>query len=265
MKPAAKSSIPIEAEAIVPENFLSGADLSVWRGNRELKLDEVFVVSVEGDAERPEEVEVVLSGDNVFRLKRVGEYMDGGKITILGDIGMHCGNFMSGGTIEIHGNADGWLGREMAGGTIVCKGDAADYCASGYRGGRKGMTGGTVEVFGRAGDFLAESIGGGTVTVHGDAGDMAGAEMHGGTLIVHGDCGRPGANMKGGSCCAATAGTAGRCRRRGARKWAASSRSRMATARRPCSTGPSSIRSSISPTVSPVASSIAAGSAPTRP
>jgi formylmethanofuran dehydrogenase subunit C len=54
-------------------------------------------------------------GDATFRLKRVGEYMDAGKITVLGDIGMHCGNFMSGGTIEIHGNADGWLGREMAG------------------------------------------------------------------------------------------------------------------------------------------------------
>ncbi|KUK61563.1 MAG: Formylmethanofuran dehydrogenase, subunit C [Methanoculleus marisnigri] len=199
MKPAAKSFIPIEAESIVPKNFLAGADLLVWRGNRELRLDEVFSVSIEGDASRTEDVEVVLSGDT-FRLKRVGEYMDGGKITVLGDIGMHCGNFMSGGTIEVHGNADGWLGREMAGGTILCRGDVADYCASGYRGGRKGMTGGTVEVFGRAGDFLAESIAGGTVTVHGDAGDMAGAEMHGGTLTVHGDCRRPGANMKGGSC-----------------------------------------------------------------
>ena len=200
MKPAERSFIPIEAEAIVPKNFLAGTDISVWRGNRELRLDEVFSVSVEGDADRPEDVEVVLSGDETFRLKRVGEYMDGGKIVVLGGIGMHCGNFMSGGTIEIHGNADGWLGREMAGGTILCRGDAADYCASGYRGGRKGMTGGTVEVFGRAGDFLAESLAGGTVIVHGGAGDMAGAEMHGGTLVVHADCSRPAANMKGGSC-----------------------------------------------------------------
>ena len=200
MKPVERSFIPIEAEAIVPKNFLAGTDISVWRGNRELRLDEVFSVSVEGDADRPEDVEVVLSGDETFRLKRVGEYMDGGKIVVLGGIGMHCGNFMSGGTIEIHGNADGWLGREMAGGTILCRGDAADYCASGYRGGRKGMTGGTVEVFGRAGDFLAESLAGGTVIVHGGAGDMAGAEMHGGTLIVHGDCSRPAANMKAGSC-----------------------------------------------------------------
>ncbi|MDK2916794.1 MAG: formylmethanofuran dehydrogenase subunit [Euryarchaeota archaeon] len=199
MKPAT-GFIPIEAESIVPKNFLSGTDLLVWRGNRELRLDEVFTVTVEGSADRAEEVEVVLSGDGTFRLKRVGEYMDGGKITVLGDIGMHCGNFMTAGTIEIHGNADGWLGREMAGGAIVCRGDVADYCASGYRGGRKGMKGGTVEVFGRAGDFLAENLADGTVIVHGDAGDMPGAEMRGGTLIVHGDCSRPAANMKGGSC-----------------------------------------------------------------
>ncbi|MFA7562900.1 MAG: formylmethanofuran dehydrogenase subunit C [Methanoculleus sp.] len=199
MKPATKGFIPIEAESIVPKNFLSDTDLSVWRGNRELRLDEAFEISVEGDADRPEDVEVVLSGET-SRLKRVGEYMDGGKITILGGIGMHCGNFMSGGTIEIQGNADGWLGREMSGGTIVCRGDVADYCASGYRGGRKGMKGGKVEVFGRAGDFLAENLAGGTVIVHGDAGDMAGAELRGGTLIVHGNCSRPAANMKEGSC-----------------------------------------------------------------
>ena len=95
MKPTSKSFIPIEAESIVPKNFLSGTDLSVWRGNRELGLDEVFSVSVEGEADRPEDIEVVLSGET-FRLKRVGEYMDDGKITVLGDIGMHCGNFMSG-------------------------------------------------------------------------------------------------------------------------------------------------------------------------
>ena len=200
MKPVARSFIPIEAESIIPKNFLSGTDLSVWRGNRELSLNDIFSVSVEGEADNPEDVEIVISGDGLFRLKRVGEYMDGGKITILGDIGMHCGNFMSGGTIEIHGSADGWLGREMAGGTILCRGDAADYCASGYRGGRKGMTGGAVEVFGRTGDFLAENIAGGIVTVHGDAGDMAGAEMRDGTLVIHGDCSRPAANMKGGSC-----------------------------------------------------------------
>ena len=199
MKERKNPFVPIEAEKVLPSLLMQGTEVTVWEGNKERRLDEVFAVEVEGEAGSADEVEVVLRGDT-SRVKRIGEYMDGGKITVLGGIGMHCGNFMSGGTIEIHGNADGWLGREMAGGAIICRGDVADYCASGYRGGRKGMKGGTVEVFGRAGDFLAESLAGGTVVVHGDAGDMTGAEMRDGTLVVHGNCSRPAANMKGGSC-----------------------------------------------------------------
>jgi len=198
VRPREKPFLPIEAETIVPRNFLDGTDTTVWRGNRELPLDAVFSVSVEGNAETAAEVEVVMRGDTAL-IKRVGEYMDAGRIVVEGDIGMHCGNFMSGGTIEIGGNADGWLGREMRGGSIICRGDAADYCASGYRGDKKGMTGGVVEVFGSVGDFAAEHLAGGTVIVHGSAGDMAGAEMHGGTLIIYGDCTRPCANMTGGT------------------------------------------------------------------
>jgi len=196
--PRKKPFLPIEADSIVPRNFLNGTDIQVWKGNKELSLAEVFSVSVEGDAASAGDVEVILKGDT-SRIKRVGEYMDAGRIIIEGDIGMHCGNFMSGGTIEIGGNADGWLGREMRGGAIICRGNAANYCASGYRGEKKGMTGGTLEVFGSAGDFAAETLSGGTVTIHGNAGDMAGVEMHDGTLVIKGDCRRACGNMSGGT------------------------------------------------------------------
>ena len=142
---------------------------------------------------------MILRGD-VSRFKRVGEYMDAGKITIEGDIGMHCGNFMSGGTIEIHGNADGWLGREMRGGRILCHGNAGHYAGSGYRGEKFGMKGGTLEVLGNAGDFAAEYLAGGEVIIHGNAGDLPGVEMVDGTLLIHGDCSRPCGNMTGGTC-----------------------------------------------------------------
>ncbi len=199
VKPRRKPFLPIEAESIVPKRFLDGEAVSVWRGNKELPLDEVFTVTIEGTAESTSEVEIFISGDT-SRVKRIGEYMDAGRIVIEGDVGMHCGNFMSGGTIEIGGDADGWLGREMRGGTVICRGNARDYCAAGYRGGRKGMTGGKVEVFGSAGDFLAENLAGGTVIVHGDAGDMAGVEMHDGSLVIEGSCRRPCGNMAGGTC-----------------------------------------------------------------
>jgi formylmethanofuran dehydrogenase subunit C len=200
VKERKKPYLPIEAEAIVPKNFLDPhAPHSVWKGNKELPLEEVFTVTVEGEASAPDDVEIIIRGDS-SKIKRVGEYMDGGRIRIEGDIGMHCGNFMSAGTIEIDGNAGEWLGREMIGGAIICHGNAGDFCGSGYRGERRGMRGGSIEVWGSAGDFAAETLTGGTVTIHGDAGDLSGAEMHGGILVIMGNTSRVCGNMNGGTC-----------------------------------------------------------------
>ncbi|HIJ06326.1 MAG: Formylmethanofuran dehydrogenase subunit C [Methanomicrobiales archaeon 53_19] len=192
--------IPIEAEMITPDAFLEEKnEICVAVGNRSYPLSEVADFSIVGEASSVDDIEVLIRGDT-SRVKRVGEYMSGGAITIEGDIGMHCGNFMSGGRIEILGSADGWLGREMKGGEIICHGDAGDYCASGYRGGRRGMRGGSVEVFGSVGDFACEHIAGGEVLIHGNTGDFACAEMKGGTVTILGDTSRVCANMSAGTC-----------------------------------------------------------------
>jgi len=198
-KPRKKSKIPIEAESIIPQNFLRGTDLCVFEGNKQRPLDEIFFITVEGPAVSPDQVEVILKGDT-GRIKRVGEYMNAGKIVVEGDIGMHCGNFMSAGKITIKGNADAWLGREMRGGEIICHGNAGHYCGAGYRGEKRGMRGGRLEVLGNAGDFVAEYLCGGEVIVRGDTGDLPGVEMRGGKLIIEGRCIRPCGNMTGGTC-----------------------------------------------------------------
>jgi formylmethanofuran dehydrogenase subunit C len=198
-KPRKKPNIPIEAESIIPHNFLRGTDLSVYEGNKQRSLDEIFFITVEGPAVSPDQVEVILKGDT-GRIKRVGEYMNAGKIVVEGDIGMHCGNFMSAGQITVRGNADAWLGREMRGGEIVCHGNAGHYCGAGYRGEKRGMRGGRLEVLGNAGDFLAEYLCGGEVIIHGDTGDLPGVEMRGGKLVIEGSCTRPCGNMSGGTC-----------------------------------------------------------------
>ncbi|MDD1653725.1 MAG: formylmethanofuran dehydrogenase subunit C [Methanomicrobiales archaeon] len=199
-RPRKNPFIPVEAETIVPARFLPPMEgMTVAVGNRTRPLTDIFEVAVEGNATDAAGVEVVLRGDN-SRLKRIGEYMEAGKILVEGDIGMHCGNFMKGGEIEIRGNADGWLGREMRGGRILCHGSASHYCGSGYRGEKHGMRGGVLEVKGGSGDFTAEYLAGGEVIIHGDCGDMPGVEMKGGTLTIHGSCTRPCGNMTGGTC-----------------------------------------------------------------
>jgi len=199
MKPRAKPFLPIEAEMIIPMNFIGSRELFVWEGNMKRRLEEVFTVRKEGNVNSPENIVVILRGDT-SRVKRVGEYMSSGTITIEGDIGMHCGNFMRGGNIVIHGNADGWLGREMRAGSILCHGNAGDYCGSGYRGEKRGMRGGKIEVMGDTGDYFGEYLTGGEIHVHGNAGMFAGAEMRGGTLIIDGDVRIPAANMSKGTC-----------------------------------------------------------------
>jgi len=198
-KPRKKPFIPIEAETIIPQNFLRKNDIRVYEGNKERRLEEIFYVTTEGPAVSPDQVEIVISGET-GNIKRVGEYMNAGSIVVEGDIGMHCGNFMSAGEIIIKGNADAWLGREMRGGTIRCEGNAGHYCAAGYRGEKRGMRGGLVEVMGSAGDFTAEYLCGGEVRIHGDCGDLPGVEMRGGNLTIGGHCHRPCGNMTGGTC-----------------------------------------------------------------
>ncbi|MDD3407623.1 MAG: formylmethanofuran dehydrogenase subunit C [Methanomicrobium sp.] len=200
VKERKKPDISVEAEEIIPANFIRDDynELKVWEGNREKKLNEFFDVAVTGDAEDACDVEIILKGETTGTIKRIGEYMEAGKISVMGDIGMHCGNFMKGGLIEISGNADGWLGREMEGGKIICRKNVSHYCGAGYRGVKTGMKGGVLEVMGDAGDFCGECLAGGEIIIHGCAGDMAGVDMKGGTLRIYGDCHRPCGNMKDG-------------------------------------------------------------------
>jgi formylmethanofuran dehydrogenase subunit C len=193
------SRLPVEAEMITPETLSKTVQVPVYVGNRKMMLSDVFDIRVDGEAAGPAATEIVITGD-ASRVKRVGEYMTNGRITVEGSIGMHCGDFMTGGTIEIFGSAGDWLGREMLGGRIVCHGDAGNYCGSGYRGGRKGVRGGEIFVAGNAGDYCGECLFGGTVHIAGNAGLHAGVNMKGGELIIDGDAVLPCGDMFGGVC-----------------------------------------------------------------
>jgi formylmethanofuran dehydrogenase subunit C len=199
MKPRSKPFLPIEAEQVIPENFIGSRRVMVYEGNKERNLADLCVIRKDGNVNTPENVTLVLRGD-WSRVKRVGEYMSSGVINIEGDIGMHCGNFMRAGHIEIRGNADAWLGREMRGGTLVCQGNARDYCGSGYRGEKRGMRGGSIEVMGDVGEYCGECLTGGSIIVRGNAGCFSGVEMRGGTLTIYGDATLPAANMVAGKC-----------------------------------------------------------------
>ena len=109
--------------------------------------------------------------------------MTRGRITIVGNAGMHLGAYMKGGTIEVSGNASDWVGGEMTGGLIRIRGNAGGQVGAAYRGSLTGMTGGTILIDGTAGLEVGMRMKRGIIAIGGLVRDFAGLQMKGGTIV----------------------------------------------------------------------------------
>jgi formylmethanofuran dehydrogenase subunit C len=192
------TTIPIEADTISPDGFISRgqaeiADLPIFYGRRRVTLGDLFTIEGE-DSE-----DIVLKG-NLSHVKRVGQAMSRGSITINGDAGMHLGAEMSGGQIVVHGDVGAWAGAQMSGGRIRIHGNAGPMLGAAYTGEKLGMRGGVIIVDGNAGPRAAERMRRGIIVAQGNLGDFAGTRMIAGSLFTFGKLGaRPGAGMKRGT------------------------------------------------------------------
>jgi formylmethanofuran dehydrogenase subunit C len=188
--------IPLEADTITPTHFAGKSSakigkLPVLQGNQTLDLASFFDIS--GDAgSTADETEIVVSG-NLKDVKMIGKGMNGGRITVEGDVGMYLGAEMIAGRIHVKGSVGSWAAAEMEGGNIQIEGDAGDYLCAGYRGSPDGMKGGRVYVAGNAGREMGAHMRKGFIAVKGDVDTLAGVRMKGGTIIVVGNIAdRPG-------------------------------------------------------------------------
>lgn len=175
-------TVPLEAEFLSPDvvaPLSNGAirALTVHLGKRELRVDDFF--DVEG--ETSDELEI--RGD-ARRVKWIGRAMTRGRITIVGNAGMHLGAYMKGGAIDVSGNASDWTGAEMSGGFIRVRGNAGGQVGAAYRGSLAGMKDGTIIVHGTAGMEVGMRMKRGTIVIGGPARDFAGLQMKGGTIIL---------------------------------------------------------------------------------
>ncbi len=176
--------VPLEAEVLSPDVIapLSHGEvrtLPVVLGKRQRRLDDFFEVEGAGS----EELEI---RGEAGRVKWIGRGMTRGRITIVGDAGMHLGASMKGGTIEVSGNASDWAGAEMTGGLIRVDGNAGGQIGAAYRGSLSGMTGGTIVIGGSAGIELGMRMRRGLIVVGGRVRDFAGLQMKGGTIVLMG-------------------------------------------------------------------------------
>jgi formylmethanofuran dehydrogenase subunit C len=184
--------IPIEADTITPTIFAGKTieqigTLEIVQGSCSHKLGDFFEIKGES-ADCAEETEIVLSG-NLKKVKMIGKGMNGGRIKIEGDVGMHLGAEMIAGRISVNGSVDAWAGAEMSGGNIQIEGDAGDYLCAGYRGSPDGMNGGRVYVAGNVGREMALHMRKGFIAVKGNVAEMAAPRMRGGSIMVCGELG----------------------------------------------------------------------------
>jgi formylmethanofuran dehydrogenase subunit C len=177
-------TVPLEVEALSPDVL---ADLSheairalpVLLGKRQHRLEDFF--EVQGAASD----EVEIRGD-LKKVKWIARGMSRGRLTIVGDAGMHLGAFMKGGAIEVKGNVSDWMGAEMSGGLIRVRGSAGGQVGAAYRGSPSGMNRGTILIEGSAGIEVGMRMKRGTIAVVGPVQDFAGLEMKGGTIFLLG-------------------------------------------------------------------------------
>jgi formylmethanofuran dehydrogenase subunit C len=176
--------VPLEAEVLSPDVVapLSTDEiraLHIYLGKRQKCVADFF--DVEG--ERGDQLEI--RGD-ATKIKWIGRGMSRGRLTIVGNAGMHLGAYMSGGTIDVSGNTTDWLGAQMSGGLIRIRGNAGGQVGAAYRGSPSGMTDGTIVVDGSAGLEVGMRMKRGIICVGGAVRDFAGLQMKGGTIVLRG-------------------------------------------------------------------------------
>jgi formylmethanofuran dehydrogenase subunit C len=175
-------SVPLEAEVLSPDMTAELSNdairaLPVYLGKRQRRVDDFF------DVDGASSDQLTIRGD-ASRVKWIGRAMTRGRITVIGNAGMHLGAYMSGGTIDVSGNGSDWVGAEMSGGLIRIGGNAGGQIGAAYRGSNTGMRDGTILVGGSAGLEVGMRMKRGIIAVRGPVRDFAGLQMKGGTIIL---------------------------------------------------------------------------------
>jgi formylmethanofuran dehydrogenase subunit C len=191
-------TVPLETEGLSPDRLATRRRgeveaLAVWHGNQRAQVRDFFAVS--GSAGE----ELRVEGD-LRRVKFLGAGMTAGRMTIVGDAGMHTGAGLRGGELVVAGAVGDFAGVGMRGGRLIVEASAGHHLGGHQPGEHAGMRGGEVLVFGDAKEQVGAGLRRGLIAVAGRVGDAAGLRMLAGTIVALGGFGaRPGAAMRRGT------------------------------------------------------------------
>jgi len=199
--------VPIDLRTLKPDK-LAGLgikdikNIKVLEGGREALLEELFDIDAPSTLpQNPENIEIVVAGNGTEKIRYLGYKMNGGKITVEGNVGHLVGYKMAKGSIVVKGSTGNWLGAKMKGGSIEIFGNAGNFVGAKLLGEKpgKGMKDGTIIIHGNAGSYIGLGMKGGIIIIENNAGNMVGGYMVGGLILVQGSCGDfIGARMSGG-------------------------------------------------------------------
>ncbi len=159
------------------------AAIELQNGKRKIRVDALFRI-------KGSDIQNIVIEGSFSKLDFIGKQLDGGSITIHGDVGAYLGQEMKTGTIKVNGNAGIYAACEMKNGYLEIKGNSGDFLAAALPGNKQGMKGGIVLVKGNVGERAGDHMRRGTVLIEGNAGDYCGSRMVAGTIAVMGQTGR---------------------------------------------------------------------------
>jgi len=180
---------------LLPMSLEEAAKVTVWAGNQQVQLGELF--AIETETRREDTLRII---GNLAKADNVGAGLDGGTLFVQGSVGHHAGQRMRSGSLYIHGHVGNNLAEGMQGGFLKVLGNVGDRVGAPLPGEKRGMAGGRVFILGSAGSEVGHRMRRGTIAVTNDCGDFVGYEMLAGTILVGGQAGTsPGLMMKRGT------------------------------------------------------------------
>ena len=193
-KPAQRVDMsPLVCQQLAGKKTVDIGKITLQCGKSLIRVDELFNLSGEDTTH-------IVIKNSYDKLDYIGKHLDGGSITVEGDVGAYLAMGMLSGEVSISGNTGIYPACEMRNGLLQINGNAGDFIGGALPGNRKGMQGGTVLVKGNVGDRAGDRMRRGTLLVEGDAGDYCGSRMIAGTIAVMGKTGQHiGYNMRRGT------------------------------------------------------------------
>lgn len=174
---------PLVCHKLAGMSITEIAAIELQNGKRKITVDSLF--SMKGfDTQQ-----LIIAG-SCAKLDFIGKQLNGGTITVIGDVGAYLAQQMHSGSIKVQGNAGLYVACEMKNGYLEIEGNTGDFLAAALPGNKQGMQGGTVLVKGNVGERAGDNMRRGTLLIEGNAGDYCGSRMIAGTIAVMGQTGR---------------------------------------------------------------------------